>query len=181
MENSQRIAQIGDWNHDLVQHRLIWSEEIYRILGLNRKDSPPDSAAFYRLVHPDDFAFVHREKKEAEAGSRPVNFEHRIIRPDGEVRYIHQIVEMIYDDQGKPVRETGTIQDITARKQAEVTLRQSEERFAGAFEHAPSGVALVAPDGRWLRRCTPLYLAGSVSPAGRTQASLPESQRPAVA
>ena len=150
LENSQRIAQIGDWDHDFVHDRLIWSEEIYRILGLMRKDCPPDAAAFYRLVHPDDLAFVHREKKFALTGSSAVNFVHRIIRPDGEVRYIQQIVEMTLNPLGQPLRESGTLQDITARKRAELNLRQSEQRFAGAFEHAPIGMALVAPDGRWL-------------------------------
>jgi hypothetical protein len=80
-------------------------------------------------VHPDDLALVHREKKAAAEGSRRVDFEHRIIRPDGEVRYLHQITETIFDDQGRPARESGTIQDITERKLSERALLESEERF----------------------------------------------------
>ena len=149
LENAQRIAGLGDWEYDFAENRLRWSEEVYRILGITRKDSPPDSAVFYRQVHPDDLAFVHAQKKAAAVGRR-VEFENRIIRADGEVRYIHQITSMILDDQGRPALESGTIQDITERKLADDSLRRSEERFAGAFEHAPSGLALVAPDGRWL-------------------------------
>jgi PAS domain S-box-containing protein len=129
LENSQRIARLGDWEHDFINQKLLWSEEVYRILGLARKDYPPDSATFYRLVHPDDLALVHRQKNIAANGLRSVNFEHRIIRPDGEVRHIHQIAEMLYDEQGRQIRETGTLQDITERKHAELTLRESEERF----------------------------------------------------
>jgi PAS domain S-box-containing protein len=80
-------------------------------------------------VHPDDLAFVHREKKSAAEGLRRVKFEHRVIRPNGEVRYVHQITEMILDDQGRPARESGTMQDISERKVVESALRQSEERF----------------------------------------------------
>jgi PAS domain S-box-containing protein len=129
LENSQRIAALGDWEYDFTSNRLIWSDEIYRILGISRQDSPPDSQAFYRQVHPDDLAFVHQEKKTAAEGSRRVEFEHRIIRAGGEVRFIHQIAETVFDDQGQPAREAGTIQDITERKLAEEALRQSEERF----------------------------------------------------
>jgi PAS domain S-box-containing protein len=129
LENSQRIAGLGAWEYDFAAHRLIWSEEVYRILGISRKDSAAEAETFYRLVHPDDLAFVHREKKAAAEGSRLADFEHRIIRPDGEVRYLHQITEMLFDDQGRPFRESGTIQDITERKFAERALRESEERF----------------------------------------------------
>jgi|ERR1035437_1824301 PAS domain S-box-containing protein len=129
LENSQRIAGLGDWEYDFANHRLVWSEGIYRILGISRKKFPPNTETFDRLVHPDDLAFVHRERKAAAEGSRRAEFEHRIIRPDGEVRYFHQITEMSFDDQGRPARESGTMQDITERKLAEAALRQSEERF----------------------------------------------------
>ena len=145
LENSQRIAGLGDWEHDFVNHRLLWSEELYRIFGLVRKDNPPDSAAFYRLVHPDDLAFVRREKKAAAEEFRRVDFEHRIIRPDGEVRYLHHIAEMLVDDQGQPVRESGTIQDITERQHADEALRQSEERYRLMFEHNPSPMWVFDP------------------------------------
>ncbi|HTB79424.1 MAG TPA: response regulator [Opitutaceae bacterium] len=129
LENSQRITGLGDWDYNFADDCLLWSEEVYRILGILRKDALPDSAIFYRQVHPDDLAFVHREKKAAAEGSRRIDFEHRIIRPDGEVRYIHQITQMILDDQGRPARESGTLQDVTERRLAGEALRQSEERF----------------------------------------------------
>ena len=129
LENSQRIANLGDWEYDFAQHRLLWSEGVYRILGLARKDTPPDSEIFYGLVHPDDLAFVKREKQAATEGSHRADFEHRIIRPDGEVRHIHHITETERDHEGRLLRESGTIQDVTEWKSAEAALRASEERF----------------------------------------------------
>ena len=129
LKNSQRIAGLGDWEYDMVNHRLVWSEEVYRILGLARKEVAPNAETFDGLVHPDDRALVQEKKKAVAEGARRVDYEHRIIRPDGEVRYFHQITEMSFDGQGRPVRQSGTMQDITARKHAEGALRQSEERF----------------------------------------------------
>ena len=143
LENSQHITGIGDWEYDFATRTLLWSEEVYRILGISRQDCPPDSATFYGQVHPDDLAFVHREKKAAATGTRRVNFEHRIIRPGGEVRYIHQITEMVFDARGAPSRESGTIHDVTDRKLAEDALRDSEQRY--------EKMLLLSPDAQFLQ------------------------------
>ena len=127
--NSQRIAGLGDWENNFATRRLVWSDEVYRILGLTRGKSPPTAETFDRLVHPEDLAFVQQQKKSAATGSRRADFEHRIIRPDGAVRHFHQITETILDAAGRPARESGTMQDVTERKLAEGALRASEERF----------------------------------------------------
>ena len=140
LENSQRIASLGDWEYDYASHRLVWSEEVYRILGVPRKDTSPESESFYRRVYPDDLAFVHQEKKAIAAGLRRVDFEHRIIRPNGEVRHIHQIAELVHDAEGQPVRESGTIQDITEKKKLEAQLLRAQRMesigtLAGGIAH----------------------------------------------
>jgi hypothetical protein len=68
LENSRRIACVGDWDCDFANHHLVWSDEIYRILGISRRDFPPDSETFCQQVHPDDLALVHREKKRPRTG-----------------------------------------------------------------------------------------------------------------
>ncbi len=129
LENAQRIAGLGDWEFDFGRQFLLWSEGIYRILGIARSDFPPSERTFESLVHPDDLALVRRERKAATHCARRVEFEHRIFQPDGVVRYIHEITETCFDDQHRPVRQTGTMQDITDRKHREAALHESEERF----------------------------------------------------
>jgi PAS domain S-box-containing protein len=129
LENAQRIAALGDWEYDFGRQCLLWSEGIYRILGIARSDFPPSERTFDSLVHPDDLALVQRERKAATNCAHRMEFEHRIFQPDGIVRYLHEITETAFDDQHRPVRQTGTMQDITERKHREAALRESEERF----------------------------------------------------
>ncbi len=82
----------------------------------------------------------------------PFDREYRIIREDdGRERWVRGLGQLEIDDQGHPVRMIGTIQDINERKQAEIALQESEARFSSAFEYAPIGMAMVAPDGHWLK------------------------------
>ena len=80
-----------------------------------------------------------------------LDIEYRIVRPGGEIRWVRARGFQVRDAAGRLIRLTGIVTDITERKRVEDTLRESEERFSGAFEHAPIGVALVSPDGRWLK------------------------------
>ncbi|MDI1247265.1 MAG: response regulator [Lacunisphaera sp.] len=129
LENSQRIAGLGDWEYNFATHRLVWSEGIYRILGLARPEVAPGAGAFDRVVHPDDLAYVQQKQQDIGHGSGRAEFDHRIIRPDGSMRYLHQITETTVDAEGQPARASGIMQDITDRKFAEAALLKSEERF----------------------------------------------------
>jgi PAS domain S-box-containing protein len=141
LENAQRIAGVGDWEYDFsTKHRLRWSEEIYNILGITRKEYPPSAETFYSLVHPEDLDFVHQEKKAVAKGLRRVEFMHRIIRPSGEIRHVRQIAEMTFDDMGEPSRESGTIQDLTEQKAAELARHETQERYRRMLTLSPDAL-----------------------------------------
>jgi len=141
LENAQRIAGVGDWEYDFsTHHRLRWSEEVYRILGVARSEYPPNAETFYSLVHPDDLDFVQQEKRAAAKGLRRVEFEHRIVRPGGEVRHVRQIVEMTFDSLGQPSRESGTIQDLTEQKALELARHETEERYRKMLALSPDAL-----------------------------------------
>jgi PAS domain S-box-containing protein len=143
LENSQRIAGLGDWVHDFSTGQLSWSDGVYRILGLSRAEVAPDAEAFYRMVHPDDLAAVRRQKKAAAEGALRVDFFHRIVRPDGQIRTIQQIIETVYDDYRRPIREAGTMQDVTERRVSEEALRMQSQ----VLESMVEGVTVVDDAG----------------------------------
>ena len=114
MEEAQRIAHVGHYEHDLETGVIIASDENYSILGLQPQDSISLSRAF-ELIHPDDRARVHQERNEAVRTGQHFEVEFRIVRPDGEVRYIHSQGDVIRDDQGRglrgPDRVVGDVHD----------------------------------------------------------------------
>nr|MBA3646923.1 PAS domain S-box protein [Gemmatimonadaceae bacterium] len=147
---AQAVAKVGSWENDLVAYALTWSDETHRIFGTKPATFTPTHAGFLDLVHPEDRAKVEAAFK-ASIGTRGTHaVTHRVILPNGGIRFVEERWAAFSDDHGIPLRAVGTAQDITDRTLSERALRDSEERFASAFEHAPIGVALVSLDGRWL-------------------------------
>jgi PAS domain S-box-containing protein/diguanylate cyclase (GGDEF)-like protein len=101
-------------------------------------------------IHLDDQTSVYEKSQQGILADK-FELKYRIVRPDGAIRWIESKGFPVRDDTGKLVRIAGLATDISERKRAEEALRQSDERFSGAFEFAPIGMALVLPDGRWLK------------------------------
>lgn len=138
LAEAQRIAHIGNWVWDMRSNELYWSDEIYRIFGLTPKQSGTTYEAFLNSIHPEDREFVKRAVNEALYG-RPYNIDHRIILPDGAVRFVHEQGEVTFGECDEPVRMLGTVQDITDNKEQEIRLIMSE-RLAALGQMA-SGIA----------------------------------------
>jgi PAS domain S-box-containing protein len=113
LANAQRIAHIGSWEWDITDNTLSWSDEIYRIFGLNKGGFGADFDAFINSVHPDDRAYVRSAVKEALYNGKPYDIDHRILLHGGAVRIVHEYAEVRRDDNGTPLKMTGTVQDIT--------------------------------------------------------------------
>ena len=136
---AQSLASLGNWRADLLTGELVWSDEIYRIFGYEPGAITPSVDAFYAAVHPDDRQLVRDDLLEAEKTGRH-NVIHRIIRPDGRIRHVHEFAQAEVDAEGKLIGLTGTVQDVTDQVKAEQRIRESEQRFAFAVEGAGDGV-----------------------------------------
>ncbi len=124
LRDAQAIAHIGNWDWDLVTSELYWSDETYRIFGLVPQESSIDIMTFLEKIHLDDQDRVQQAVFAAILGE-PYFADHRIVRPDGEIRYVQQHGQLVVGEIGVPVRMIGTTQDITERKEAEDLIRAS--------------------------------------------------------
>lgn len=154
LANAQRIALLGNWDLDIISHKLRWSDEIYRILGLAPKAFEPSLEAFLQYVHPDDRELVQQSINSALVEKKPYSIDYRLIVPsrtakDARGNSGDDIFRMVCEQAAVTgTHITSTVQDITDRKRAEAALRASEERFAKAFHASPIGISLsTLPDG----------------------------------
>ena len=155
MNRAQAVARTGSWRLDVNRNELTWSAETFRIFGIS-PETKLSYESFLAAVHPDDKERVDLAWKAALAGA-PYDIEHRIL-VDSETKWVRERAGLEFDAAGKLLGGFGTVQDITDRKRAEERLRESEERFRGIFEHAGTGIAIAALDGRFLS-CNPAYSA----------------------
>jgi diguanylate cyclase (GGDEF)-like protein/PAS domain S-box-containing protein len=123
---AQRIAHLGFWERDLVRDEIYWSDEVYSILGIDPEAYIPSAGSISDFIHPEDFLAFNIVRSKALFENIPFNHEYRIIRPDGRIRHIHGRSETQYDEQGKPVRFSGTIIDITETRQLAEKLDYKE-------------------------------------------------------
>jgi diguanylate cyclase (GGDEF)-like protein/PAS domain S-box-containing protein len=117
--DAQRIAALGNWEWDIVNNKLHWSNQIYQIFGLQPQEFEATYEAFLNSVHPDDKEYVAESVNRALNDHEPYSIDHRIVLPDGSERTVHEQAEVILSKDGEPIRMQGAVQDITQRKMAE--------------------------------------------------------------
>jgi len=145
---AQEIARLGSWEFDIANDRVSWSPEAFRIFEQDPERFEPCYEGMLTSIHPEDRALLDRVYRESVAKRIPYELEHRLLTPDGRVKWVYERSETDYAADGTPLRSRGTVQDITERRLAEVRLQESEERLASVFDNAPIGMGLVEPDLR---------------------------------
>ncbi len=157
LERAQEIAHLGYWEWNVQSGLLYWSDELYRIYGLE----PGEGVSYEKyvsLLHPEDRARVEGIVAEALRTHASFDFYHRIIRPDGQERILHGEGEVVSAADGAVLRMFGTGHDVTGARRAEEILRESEERYRLLAENASDMIVRASPEG----------VFSYVSPACRT-------------
>jgi PAS domain S-box-containing protein len=136
---AQRLAQIGSWEWRLDVDEVTWSAELYRIFGLDPDHFQPSVESYIEHVHPADRDGVRAigERIRSETGSTAAH--HRVVRADGVQRVVYVRGDAVLDEDGRPVRVFGTVQDVTEQRGAEERLARSEQQLAEAQQLAHLG------------------------------------------
>jgi PAS domain S-box-containing protein len=151
LKKAQEVGNIGSWEFDLISNKTYWSDELYKIYGLNPENSKPSLELFLSIVHKDDRKKIEGFFDQERTENKIYDIEFRIIKPDGGERIIYNQFIFHFDEAKKPVRMAGINMDITERRRAEEALEESEERFRCSFDHASVGMCILDLDYRYLR------------------------------
>jgi PAS domain S-box-containing protein len=147
LSETQRLAQIGSWEWNLITNHVWWSDGTYWIFGVTPQDFVPSFEANSKLIHPDDFARYIKSFEHSLQTGEPLDIDIRLVTNDGLLKHCHAKGKLFYEDSAQPTRFIGTIMDITDRKHAEDALHLSEENFRHSLEDSPLGVRIVTVEG----------------------------------
>ncbi|HET7271185.1 MAG TPA: PAS domain-containing protein [Rubrobacter sp.] len=123
LAEAQRMAHLGSWEWDLRTGEVDWSDETFRVYGFEPQSFAPSFERLLEVVHLEDRKVLRQAVEDALHQHRPYDFEHRIVKPDGEVRLVHRRAEVVRGEGGEPIRMVGTVHDVTERKALEELLQ----------------------------------------------------------
>lgn len=132
LQKAQQMANIGHWNLDLQKNELTWSDETYRIFGLKPQEFSATYEAFVERIHPDDRDAVNNAYTQSVEAREPYEIDHRVIRPDGEIRHVHERCEHRYDKEGNIIGSIGTVLDVSKQHESEQELIAAKEKAESA-------------------------------------------------
>jgi PAS domain S-box-containing protein len=139
---AQKIAQVGSWECDIPSNKITWSDENYRIHGVEPGKFEPNYESAMQLVHPQDRDAWEKLLRRAIKEGGTFTFEQRIRRPDGTERIVHKRGDVVIGPDGRTKRIVGTTQDMTERKHAEQELEKAHQKLIETSRQA--GMAEVA-------------------------------------
>lgn len=139
---SQKIAKIGYWEFDTITEEIFWTDEVYHIWGLEKGNSNPNFQMFIQSFHPDDIKEFLPKHYAAMRGEVPLDAVHRIITPDGTVKYVHEKGWLEKNSlAGKDIFK-GTVQDISYEKEIEEKLKERNLFIESTLMNLPMGIAV---------------------------------------
>jgi PAS domain S-box-containing protein len=142
LAQTSRMAHVGSWTWDLESGASAWSDEFWRIVGVEPGTVVPTFESFVGLVAPQDRQRLGERIQALVTKGDPLDLEFSILRPDGSQRTVHGIAAVTFSPEGKLVRAIGALQDLTERRAAENALRHVEERLANVFRASPVPISI---------------------------------------
>ncbi|WP_373071594.1 PocR ligand-binding domain-containing protein [Sulfurimonas sp.] len=128
LKKSQEIANLGIWELDIVNNKLYWSDEIFKIFEKNKKNFSASYEGFIEVVHPDDRELVSSAYENSIVTKEKYQIAHRLIMDDGRIKWVEEQCETEFDSQGNALKSIGTVYDITRRKEVEELLQETLDK-----------------------------------------------------
>lgn len=147
LAEAQEVTQLGSWSWDVERDHITWSDQLYRIYGLDPQEFDPNFEGYVEHIHPDDRELMRGVIDSLYSGEDSFSVDHRVMRPDGQVRTVNARGKVIRDVSGRPLKLIGTSQDITLRRQSEAALRASEMRFRNLAQSSPEAIVSADSNG----------------------------------
>jgi PAS domain S-box-containing protein len=163
LSNSQRLAHLGSWELELETDLLTWSAETFAIFETTPGEFSSTYEAFLNRVHPEDRSRVDEIFDASVASGRPYDVNHRLLLPDGRVKWVHERGETLYEN-GTPVRTVGAVQDITGRVAFENSLRAANKLVEAVLDTTPVSIAYLDTDMNFVRVNRPYAAADGKEP-----------------
>jgi hypothetical protein len=132
LAQGQRLSHTGSWALNVATRELFWSDEHFRILGLDPGMETPPYPEAIKFIHPDDRPWIVAALERAMRGKTEFDAQCRVVRPDGTILFIRSVAEPVFNKAGDLVEYVGTMIDITEQLRAEEELRRSESHLAEA-------------------------------------------------
>lgn len=139
---SQKIGKIGYWEFDIETEEIFWSDEVFRIWGLEKKGLQPNFQLFIQSFHPDDLENFLPQHYAALEGKQPLDAIHRIISTDGKIKFVHEKGWLEMDISTGKNKFKGTVQDITYQKEIEQKLMDRNSFIESTLMNLPMGIAV---------------------------------------
>ncbi len=140
LKEAQNLAHLGHWYWDVVASQLVWSDEIFKIFGVDRQTFAVTADNFEKAIHPDDLTPFLKAREQMLANETETDIGHRVVRPTGEVRYVLERARVLRDAAGSPLYVMGTVQDITERKRLEDELNERQYFVQQVLDTEPGTV-----------------------------------------
>lgn len=150
LAEAQQIAHVGNWSLDLINYKIVWSDETFRILNLQPNELKPSYEGFLELIHPDDRDRVKKAYVNSVENKTPYNSVYRLLFNDGSIKHVSARCQTYYDEKGQALHSTGTIQDVTEQIIILEALRNEEARTKTLIDSLPQLIFMKDRESRYL-------------------------------
>lgn len=142
LARSQQIAHFGSWEFDLINEKIYWTDELYRIYGLLPQSIVITDEVFFKMVHPEDVDIIKKSITDLTNNHKPYQINFRIIRPDGAIRIINEQAEVVLNKENKPIKILGIGHDLTEQKKAEDSIISEKKFREEILNNLPADIAV---------------------------------------